>query len=200
MTATIEFPVKLTPRARRILEAAPVEARGVGADDFVGVEHIFLAILNEARSVPVQVLNRLGFTDQIRTALEELLQSEEYRTPSRETGDPDDAWQAISWFGVRCLFRHQNGLYEERIAVWPASSLDVAISAAEEYAADLHCDYLGFAQAYGPLEKSDVDAPRVPSAGMEVFSLMRRSELAPAAYISHFFATGDEVEGEGGER
>ena len=110
----------------------------------------------------------------------------------------------ISWFGVRCLFLHQNGLYEERITVWPANSLDAAISASEEgaehYAADLQCDYLGFAQAYGPLEEREADPPGVPSSGMEVFSLMRRSELAPAAYISHFFATGDEVEGEGGER
>jgi len=90
MTTSIEFPVKLTPRARRILEAAPDEARRVGAETFVGVEHLFLAILNEGGSVPAQLLNKLGFTEQIRTALEALLQSEGYRKSSREIRRPDD--------------------------------------------------------------------------------------------------------------
>lgn len=43
-TKTVELPVDLTPRAVRILQTAVEEARQLGAIDFVGAEHIFLAI------------------------------------------------------------------------------------------------------------------------------------------------------------
>ena len=79
----IKFPVKLTPRAARILQhVAAAEARRVGATTFIGVEHIFLAILNEGESVPAQVVDRLGYRDAIVTELERVLGSDEYRAPS----------------------------------------------------------------------------------------------------------------------
>jgi ATP-dependent Clp protease ATP-binding subunit ClpA len=85
---TIEFPVRLTPRARRTLEAAVGEANQAGAIDFVGVEHIFLAILRDARSVPAQVVARLGHTAAIMEELERVLRSDNYRRRLDRPGLP----------------------------------------------------------------------------------------------------------------
>jgi hypothetical protein len=52
MTMLVEFPTELTPRATRILHAAAEEAEFAGARGYIGVEHIFLAILREGESVP----------------------------------------------------------------------------------------------------------------------------------------------------
>ncbi|MFJ3302405.1 hypothetical protein ACIPSA_04655 [Streptomyces sp. NPDC086549] len=101
-----------------------------------------------------------------------------------------------SWYGVRCVFRHRAlGVYEERITLWRAHSLDEAIERGESealrYCADLDdVEYAGFAEAY----RTD----DVPGEGAEVFSLMRESELPPGAYVERFFATGGERAG-GGE-
>lgn len=107
------------------------------------------------------------------------------------------------WFGVRCLFGHEDGgLYEERITIWPAGSLEAAIELAvreaEEHAAPLRWEYLGLAQAYGPLTDANVDDAELPSesAGTEVFSMMRESDLEPDEYINRFFATGEELLGD----
>jgi hypothetical protein len=98
------------------------------------------------------------------------------------------------WFGVRCLFRHGERLYEERITLWRALGFDEAIALAEadaaEYSADLAdgdlpTEYVGLAQAY----RLD-DEPG--TVGAEVFSLIRDSDLPPGAYIDRFFDTGDE--------
>jgi hypothetical protein len=59
-----------------------------------------------------------------------------------------------SWYGVRCVFRHRElGVYEERLTLWRATSLDEAISRGEleahEYCADLDgVEYVDFAEAY----------------------------------------------------
>jgi hypothetical protein len=107
------------------------------------------------------------------------------------------------WFGVRCLFGHKDGgLYEERVTIWPARSMESAIELAEreaeEYAAPLSRDYLGLAQAYGPVTGANVEDAALPSAsaGTEVFSLMRASDLEPDEYIKRFFATGTEHQGD----
>jgi ATP-dependent Clp protease ATP-binding subunit ClpA len=76
MVTTIEFPVKLTPRAMRILERSRDEATAAGGNNFIGVEHIFLAILHEGRSVPAQVVSELGYTTSILERLSEFLRSE----------------------------------------------------------------------------------------------------------------------------
>ena len=75
MATTIEFPVNLTPRARRILAASAEEAEYAGAADYIGVEHIFLAILREGESLPAQVVARLGFTRTIADELERTIRS-----------------------------------------------------------------------------------------------------------------------------
>ena len=102
------------------------------------------------------------------------------------------------WYAVRCVFRSawaesSEGLppdvhlYEERITLWQASSMEEAIALAEaeagEYAGE-EDDYLDLAQAFKLFDE--------PTHGAEVFSLMRSSNLEPDAYLDAFFDTGDE--------
>ena len=100
------------------------------------------------------------------------------------------------WFAVRCLFQHaaeadDNGVYEERITLWSATSFEEAIAKAEaeaaEYAAILDSppsSYVGLAQAYMLADQLE--------DGAEIFSLARKSELAPDEYLNAFFDTGTE--------
>src|SRR4051794_6773446 len=102
------------------------------------------------------------------------------------------------WFAVRCVFemptiaalnQEPEGvrLYEERLTVWRAASLDDAIVLAEQEADQYAGDsdrYLGLAQAYA------MDEP--PGHGTEVFSLLRNSKLGAEEYMSAFYDTGDE--------
>jgi hypothetical protein len=99
-----------------------------------------------------------------------------------------------SWYGVRCLFQHgpvdpEGTSYEERVTIWRAGSFDEAIELAEaeaaEYAASLEdVSDLGLVQAYA--------LPEPPGQGVEVFSLIRDSELASDDYLDQFFDTGGE--------
>jgi len=109
--------------------------------------------------------------------------------------------RSVEWFAVRCVFAARSNKpwgphdlpsgqsdYEERITLWQARSLDEAIeraeAEAEDYAAVLECEYLGLAQAYW--------LPDPPGAGVEVFSLIRRSSLGADPYLASFFETGAE--------
>ena len=108
----------------------------------------------------------------------------------------------LSWFGVRCVFewKGQTGvrkrLYEERVLLWRAVDFDDAITKAEveavEYVAGREAAdpgpsrYLAFAQAY---QLSEWDEP---GNGIEVFSMLRGSDLEPGKYLTRFFDTGDE--------
>ncbi|WP_241827152.1 DUF4288 domain-containing protein [Streptomyces graminilatus] len=102
-----------------------------------------------------------------------------------------------SWYGVRCVFRHGDlEVYEERVTLWVARSLDEAIARGEAEAAE-YCEgldgveYTGFAEAYAMYDS--------PEEGAEVFSLMRESRLPSDDYVRRFFATGDERIGAVGE-
>jgi hypothetical protein len=79
-------------------------------------------------------------------------------------------------------------LYEERVTLWRATSLDEAIALAEreaaEYASNVDAEYTGFAQAYHTDDE--------PGHGAELFSLMRSSDLPPQAYLDRFFEDGNE--------
>jgi hypothetical protein len=102
--------------------------------------------------------------------------------------EPDDRWYA-----VRSLFRfagEPESAYEERITLWRAGSFDEAMerarTEAEEYADFVGATYLAdFGQAYHL-----ADVP--PRDGVEIFSLIRDSALAPTAYVDRFFTTGRE--------
>ena len=79
--------------------------------------------------------------------------------------------------------------FEERVTLWHAESFDEAIAMAEneaaDYAENVGGKYLGLAQAYHLAEN-------FPTSGVEVFSLMRESDLDPEDYLSCFFDTGTE--------
>jgi hypothetical protein len=102
--------------------------------------------------------------------------------------------ESSDWFGVRCIFNDKNvGTYEERITLWRAHDFAEAISLAEtealEYAAILEgVHYTSLAQAYRLADE--------PGHGAEVFSLMRDSTLGDEEYLSTFFDTGAECQGD----
>jgi hypothetical protein len=98
-------------------------------------------------------------------------------------------------FSVRCVFRwaprHDQklrNLYEERITLWQADGFEDAIALAEkeaqEYASDGE-ECLAFAQAYELYDD-------IACHGVEVYSLVRESDLEPSEYLSAFFDTGRE--------
>ncbi|MGW2782262.1 hypothetical protein ACWC3X_13595 [Streptomyces populi] len=97
---------------------------------------------------------------------------------------------SLSWYGVRCIFRHRPlGVYEERVTLWTARSPEEAIGRAEsealEYCESLdEVEYVKFAEVFKMFE--------APGDGIEVFSLMRESDLPPGSYVERFFATGAE--------
>ena len=100
------------------------------------------------------------------------------------------------WYSVRCIFHHPElnkeegkSLYEERILLWKAETLEQAIdmaeAEAEEYEKLANCTYCGLAQGY----YTYIDSPK---SGSEVFSLMRENELSPGEYLDFYFDTGKE--------
>ena len=101
-------------------------------------------------------------------------------------------------YSVRCIFRWEprqdqkaKHLYEERITLWQAQSIDHAIELAEEEAGDYaseNMEFLGYSQAYALFES-------VPANGIEIFSLLRESDLDSEIYIDTFFDTGSEYAG-----
>ena len=100
-------------------------------------------------------------------------------------------------FAVRCLFRWESKLplgvflYEERLTLWQAATIDEALLLAEDeaslYASENAHEFLGLSQAYALPDP-------VEGSGVEVFSLLRRSELPPKQYIERHFKTGGEHE------
>ncbi len=98
-------------------------------------------------------------------------------------------------FSVRCIFRWDTRpdqkakyLYEERITLWQASSLEQALNLAEKEASTYgsgDMEYLGFLQAFALFDL-------IPASSIEVFSLLRESDLEPKQYLDAFFDTGHE--------
>jgi hypothetical protein len=98
------------------------------------------------------------------------------------------------WYSVRCVFQwtsYAEKPYEERITLWCATTVEEAVTFAEREAADYaqsgnEMAYLGLAQAFV------LDEDTKLGHGIEVFSLLRDSELPPNEYIDKFFAAGEE--------
>jgi len=99
-----------------------------------------------------------------------------------------------TWFGVRTLYKWESlaGLegrtYEERITLWQSRDHDSAIDAAEVEAhsyEEFGPEYLDFAQSFEI--KFDENRPLRLTEGVEVFSLLRRSNLEPDDFIQEFF-------------
>lgn len=99
------------------------------------------------------------------------------------------------WYAVRCHFllmarsRHRQA-YEERVTLWKADSFghaaELAEAEAEEYASGDDVRFLGRLDVYHLFEAG------FGVSGKEVYSAMRKSDLAPDAYLSRYFYTGTE--------
>ena len=85
-------------------------------------------------------------------------------------------------------------VYEERVTLWNAPTIEEAIDLAEHEAEE----YAGTtAKSCGLLQGFWLsDEIALEEQGIEVFSLLRESDLAPKAYLSAFFDTGSEKQGE----
>ena len=98
--------------------------------------------------------------------------------------------ETMEWYGVRCILRLENrGQYEERITLWRALSFDhaaeLAGQEARRYGEACQEELLEYSESYWiDRELFELDA--------EVFSSLRRSDLAPVQYINTFFSTGRE--------
>jgi hypothetical protein len=81
------------------------------------------------------------------------------------------------------------GQYEERITLWRAQSFDQAAELAGQearrHAEECQEEFLEYSESYW------IDR-EVFELDQEVFSSLRRSDLAPSQYINTFFATGGE--------
>ncbi len=80
-------------------------------------------------------------------------------------------------------------LYEERITLWQADNIDDAIEAAERealmYAEQHGFTFIELSQAFWMFSHLEGD-------GVELFSLLRESDLKPSAYLDNFHDTGLE--------
>jgi hypothetical protein len=99
------------------------------------------------------------------------------------------------WYGVRLIYQligASRRAYEERVILVRANSSEVAIAQAEKYSQDYESDttiYTGYAMAFNIF---DENGPSL-GAGVEVFSLIRQSELDVDAYLDRFHDTGSEI-------
>ncbi len=65
-----------TPRLKRILVEAQRQAERRGHADYIGVEHVFLAMLTDGSSVPIQLLRRHVDLDAFRDELSSHMESD----------------------------------------------------------------------------------------------------------------------------
>lgn len=78
-----ELPLELlTWRARDTIRQAAAYARDFD-HDYVGTEHLLLAMIADEAGVGGGLLKHLGVVDLIRSRLHSLMASAEYRSPSR---------------------------------------------------------------------------------------------------------------------
>jgi ATP-dependent Clp protease ATP-binding subunit ClpC len=78
-----------TPRYLALTASASALARRMG-HQHVGAEHLFLAIIADPVAVPTQVLAKVADIEQVRADLLRLMESDKYRTPSRDVIITDD--------------------------------------------------------------------------------------------------------------
>jgi hypothetical protein len=127
----------------------------------------------------------------------------------------------MGWYGVRHVIswggRVEDGnSYEERVTLWRADSFEDAIHRAETEAAE-HVEILGDGEVLDVFQTylvtDDAGSAKASVAegvtaagerdgvilegesGLEVFSLIRESDLSPKEYVDRFFDTGTEHQG-----
>jgi ATP-dependent Clp protease ATP-binding subunit ClpC len=82
-------PLPFTPQAKRVLELASEEARGLG-HPYIGTEHILLGLLSEQDSVAAQVLINLDLKlEDVRSEILDLLGASDVSKPPAGTGIAD---------------------------------------------------------------------------------------------------------------
>lgn len=103
------------------------------------------------------------------------------------------------WYSVKCVFEHdglapgaEETVYEERVVILRADSLDDALDQGEaearDYAASIGDDsicYAGFISAYRTGETELTDR-------MEVYSLMRETSMSREEFFTRYYADGSE--------
>lgn len=77
-----EEPVRLTPRMKRTLTHANELARARG-HDYLGTEHMLLALLDDPRGIAGQVIHRLGYAAAIRDEVIRIIESDGYASSSK---------------------------------------------------------------------------------------------------------------------
>lgn len=86
LTNIVNLP--FSPRAKRILEIAQEEANSLG-HDYIGTEHILLALLREQDGVAAQVLSNMGINlEKVREEIIEMLGSSEVPPSPPFQGNP----------------------------------------------------------------------------------------------------------------
>jgi ATP-dependent Clp protease ATP-binding subunit ClpC len=68
---------KLTPHMKRTLQRAGELARARG-HDYLGTEHVILALIDDPRGIAGGVIERLGCADSVRAEVTRILESEGY--------------------------------------------------------------------------------------------------------------------------
>lgn len=103
------------------------------------------------------------------------------------------------WYSVKCIFEHdglakgaEETVYEERVVILRAADFDDAIEQGEAEARDYaesigdgSICYVGFISAYRTGER------RVANR-MEVYSLMRQTNLSREEFVTHYYDDGNE--------
>ena len=85
--------VYISPRSKAVLEAAFAQATKM-KDEYVSIEHIFLAIADEKSSEAAKILSRAGVTrDSILSVLKEIRGKQRITDPN-----PEDKYQALEKF------------------------------------------------------------------------------------------------------
>jgi ATP-dependent Clp protease ATP-binding subunit ClpC len=86
MTDQGEIPISNTPRVERALARASRLAREMG-HEYVGTEHVLIALLEDEAGIAGQVLSRHG-AGSIRQEIESTLADPAYRLPTRRVFPP----------------------------------------------------------------------------------------------------------------
>jgi ATP-dependent Clp protease ATP-binding subunit ClpA len=79
---------KLTPRARRTLQRAAELARARG-HDYLGTEHLILALIDDPQGIAGGVMERLGYADAVRAEVTRIIESDGYSGRSRDIANAD---------------------------------------------------------------------------------------------------------------
>lgn len=66
-----------TPRVLNTLSAAEKQAREWG-HDYVGTEHLLVALLNDSDGIAGRVLSEVGVSDTVRSRIEDIVKSDGY--------------------------------------------------------------------------------------------------------------------------